>query len=131
MGRQTSRLVRPAEGLEDKVNFRSFVQLSLALHFFIAGAWSQESRAIVSGTITDPQAAVVPSAMVVVRNLETNVESRTVSNEHGHYSVPPLNPGRYSVTVTANGFKTVVQHGVELRVADRIALDFKLDLGGT
>src|SRR5262249_23009636 len=49
----------------------------------------------------------------------------------GLYSFPPLNPGMYSVTVSAVGFKTVVRRSVELRVADRIAVDFQLELGGT
>ena len=113
------------------MRIRSFVRLWLAFNLLIAGAWGQESRAVISGTITDPQGAVVPSATVEVRNLETNVASRTATNDRGLYSVPPLNPGQYSVTVSANGFKTVVQRNVELRVADRVALDFKLDLGGT
>ena len=45
------------------MRIRSFVQLSLALNLLIAAAWGQESRAIINGTVTDPQGAVVPSAI--------------------------------------------------------------------
>ena len=107
------------------------MRLSLALNLLVACAWAQESRAIISGTVTDPQGAAVPAAIVEVKNLETNVASKTVTNDHGLYTLPPLNPGMYSVTVSAVGFKTAIQRSVELRVADRIALDFKLELGGT
>src|SRR5947207_6304314 len=113
------------------MRIRFFVQLSLALNFLIAAAWGQESRAIINGTVTDPQGAVVPSAIVEAKNLETNVVSKSVTNDRGLYSIPPLNPGQYSVAVSASGFKTAIRRNVELRVADRLAVDFKLDLGGT
>jgi hypothetical protein len=103
--------------------------LSVALG--CAAAFSQESRATISGTVIDPAGASVPAATIAVKNLATNVASSARSNEQGHYTLPPLNPGRYSVSVTAAGFKTVVQQNVELRVADRVALDFQLEIGGT
>ncbi|MBI4906957.1 MAG: TonB-dependent receptor [Acidobacteria bacterium] len=108
-----------------------FVRLAGALVLCAAAVWSQESRAIISGTVTDPQGAVVPAATLEVKNLETNVVSMAITNDRGIYSAPPVNPGRYSVTVSATGFKTLVQRNVELRVADRLALDFKLEIGGT
>jgi hypothetical protein len=117
--------------MEGKVRILWFVRLSLALSLLPGIALAQETRAIISGTITDPQGAVVPQATVGVKNLETNVVSKAVTNDHGLYTVPPLNPGVYSVTVSASGFKTFVQRSVELRVADRVAVDFKLELGGT
>ena len=92
-------------------------------------AWGQESRAVVSGTVTDPQGAVVPAAEVEVKNLETNVVTKVATNSSGFYTVPPVNPGLYSITASATGFKTVVRSKVELRLADRVGLDFKLDLG--
>ncbi len=92
-------------------------------------AWGQESRAVISGTVTDPQGAVVPAAEVEVKNLETNVVTKVATNSSGFYTVPPVNPGLYSITASATGFKTVVRSKVELRLADRVGLDFKLDLG--
>src|SRR6266516_3679788 len=111
--------------------FTSLVRLALGICTFIAMAFGQESRATISGTITDPQGALVPGAKIAVKNLATNVVSTVESNERGFYTVPPVNPGEYSVTVSATGFKTTVQKNVELRVADRMGLDFTLELGGT
>jgi hypothetical protein len=105
-----------------------FVLASLLLALPV---YSQESRASLSGTVTDPQGAVVPNAKIDVKNLDTNVVTAVQSNDRGLYNVPPLNPGRYSVTVTATGFKTLVRSNVELRVADRVALDLRLDVGGS
>src|SRR5712692_4799888 len=106
------------------------VRLPIALSILAAGLWGQESRAVISGTVTDPQGAAVPAAMVEVKNLETNVVTKTPTNDRGFFAPPPVNPGQYSVTVSAPGFKTAVRSNVELRVADRLAVDFRLELGG-
>ncbi len=53
------------------------------------------------------------------------------TNESGFYSSPPINPGLYSMTVSAPGFKMTVRSNIELRVGDRLALDFQMELGGT
>ncbi len=92
---------------------------------------AQETRAIVSGTVTDPQGAVVPNAKIELKNVDTNVATTVQSNESGFYSSPPINPGRYSMSVSAAGFKTTVRSNIELRVGDRLALDFQMQLGGT
>src|SRR6266545_6749851 len=92
---------------------------------------AQETRAIVTGTVTDPQGAVVPAAKVELKNVETNVASTIHTNESGFYSSPPINPGQYSMAVSAPGFKTTVRSNLELRVGDRLALDFQMQLGGT
>jgi hypothetical protein len=94
-------------------------------------AWSQEFRAIISGTVTDPQGAVVPGAKVEVKNLATNVGTTVETSGSGLYSVPPVNPGLYSISVSAAGFRTSVRSNIELRVADRMELNFKLELGAT
>ena len=92
---------------------------------------AQETRAIVSGTVTDPQGAVVPAAKVELKNVETNILSTIQTNESGFYSSPPINPGLYSMAVSAPGFKMTVRSNIELRVGDRLALDFQMELGGT
>jgi len=89
----------------------------------------QESRAVITGTVTDPQSKIVPGATIQVKNLGTNAVTTVATSERGLYSVPPVNPGQYSVTVSAPGFKTFVQSNVELRVGDHKQVDVKLELG--
>jgi len=107
----------------------STLKLVLGILVLVAAAWGQESRAIVSGTVSDPQGAVVPGAKVEVKNLDTNVVTAVETNASGFYTVPPLNPGQYSITASAVGFKSVLRNKVELRLDDRVGLDFKLELG--
>ena len=107
----------------------SMVKLGLGILVIVAAAWGQETRAILTGTVTDPQGAVVPAAKVEVKSLDTNVVTTVETNSSGFYTVPPLNPGLYSITASSKGFKTVVRGKVELRLADRVGLDIRLELG--
>ncbi len=90
----------------------------------------QESRATIIGRVADPTGALVPGANVRAVNLATNAGASSVTNQGGNFEIPYLLPGLYKVTVTAGGFKTAVRDQIELRVADRLALDFALELGG-
>ena len=90
---------------------------------------AQEFRATITGTVTDPQGAIIPSATITAKNLETNVATTAKSNESGIYVAPFLPIGFYSVNVSAQGFKTAVRERVELRVGDRIQIDFRLEVG--
>lgn len=107
----------------------SFYKLLLLSLSFSAALMAQESRATITGTVTDPQGAAVPGASVVAKHLGTNAEARTTTNESGLYVLPFLNTGTYSVTATLTGFKTSVKNDVQLNISERKQLDFRLDLG--
>ena len=106
-----------------------FVCVTLLSAFSVCLA--QESRGSITGKIVDPQNAVMVGANVTVTNTATNVSRRAVSNQTGYYEVILLDPGTYSVTVEASGFKKVVRSGVTLNTGDRLAVDFQLELGVT
>jgi hypothetical protein len=55
----------------------------LVIWFAVLPALAQEFRGRISGTITDPNDAVVAAARVRVVNVETKVAQQTVSNETG------------------------------------------------
>ncbi len=90
---------------------------------------AQESRGSITGKVIDPQGAVIPGAGVVVTNAETNATSRTGANETGYFEVNLLNPGLYTVAVEAAGFKKSVRSGLELSVAGRLDIEFRLQVG--
>ncbi|MFB3829069.1 MAG: carboxypeptidase regulatory-like domain-containing protein [Bryobacteraceae bacterium] len=81
------------------------------------------------GTVTDASRAAVANAEVVATSTDTNQPTRTVTNDAGYYEFPYLKPGPYSVRVTSPGFKAAQRARVELRVDDRIRLDFQLEVG--
>ncbi len=108
----------------------SVVVCILILMFLAVGASvAQETRGSITGKVTDPQAALIPGANVTVTNTETNLTSRSTTNETGYFEVNLLLPGEYSVTVEAPGFKKTVRTGLALMVAGRLAVDIQLEVG--
>jgi hypothetical protein len=81
---------------------------------FAGAAWSQANRASITGTVTDSSGAVIVGVDVVARNVGTNVETTTVTNNDGIYLLPNLVPGTYALTFRKSGFKELVQPSVTL-----------------
>ena len=90
---------------------------------------AQESRGSILGRVTDSTDAVVLGARVAATNLATNTVVSSTTNESGNYEIPYLLPGRYRVEVELQGFNKAVREDVELRVSDRLQLNFALQLG--
>lgn len=107
---------------------RGLTAVLLLLVAFISAS-AQEFRGSITGKVTDPNEAVVPGAEVSIKNIETNAVTTTTTNEDGSYSFPLLQPGKYTLTVTKEGFNTAAREGIEVRVADKLTLDVKMDIG--
>lgn len=60
----------------------------------------------IQGTITDPAHAVVPGAKVTIRSQANGQEIHLTTSSAGTYTSGPLQPGVYTVEVTAAGFST-------------------------
>jgi hypothetical protein len=72
---------------------------------FAIPAWPQASTGTVSGTVRDQTSAVIPNATVVLTNTDTNVSSKTTTNESGFYRFPGVVPGPYSLAAEAVGMQ--------------------------
>ncbi|HYJ45500.1 MAG TPA: carboxypeptidase regulatory-like domain-containing protein, partial [Pyrinomonadaceae bacterium] len=108
---------------------RGITAVLLLLMAFMVSASAQEFRGSITGKVTDPNEAVVPGAEVSIKNVGTNAVNTATTNDDGSYSFPLLQPGKYTVTVTKEGFNTSVREGIEIRVADKLTLDIKMDIG--
>src|SRR5437762_99787 len=94
-----------------------------------AGAAAQEFRGAVTGLVTDASGARLPGVTVTATNLATNVASTVVTNTEGNYAIAYLIPGRYTVHAELAGFKKAVREAIELRIGDRLGVDFSMELG--
>ena len=90
-------------------------------------ALAQMTRGGIGGTVRDASGAVVPGATITVTNAATNAVVTAVSDEHGFYRVPALEPGTYTVTAELSGFGKLEQREVMVRTALETPLDFKLE----
>lgn len=86
--------------------------------------------ATLSGLVTDPSGAVVVSADVVAKNVETAAIRRTVTDATGRYEIAELPVGAYQVTVAKPGFRTTVRGGITLTVGQTAQVDIALTVGG-
>jgi hypothetical protein len=66
----------------------------------------------IQGTVTDTSGAVIAGATVTATNNATGVGSTRLSTSAGFFSIAPLLPGAYTLSVTANGFEKLVQDNV-------------------
>ncbi|MBI1760193.1 MAG: carboxypeptidase regulatory-like domain-containing protein [Acidobacteria bacterium] len=82
-----------------------------------------------SGTVTDPNGAVVPGATVTVKNTATGAEFRAATAGNGTYTVPSLGPGTYNVAISATGFKSINVEGVKIDTGVPATTNVTLELG--
>mgnify|MGYP005850771553 FL=1 len=103
----------------------------LVCSLYPCGLLAQETRGSITGTVTDPQGAVIAGAAVVVTNTGTGTSARLTTNASGYYEAPLLLPGSYSISVEFAGFKRAVRDGVTLALSDQLQINFQLEVGGT
>ncbi len=109
--------------------------MSLALLLAPAAAVRELPAQVVStnggsiqGTITDASGAAVPGAAVIIASPETGLTRNLKTDGAGYYSVGPLTPGDYHITVTSQGFQTLKVATV-VRVGTATPGSFKLAVG--
>jgi len=112
------------------MSVKKLVALAILFWFiFPGGAGAQVVTASLQGVVRDQSQAVVPGASVVVRNTATNIEVHLTTGQDGYFLAPSLQPGPYTVTIKAKGFKTLVSNTVTLEVDQQAQLHFVLQVG--
>jgi hypothetical protein len=108
----------------------SRVAIAFALLMVAADLSSaQESRGTILGRVVDASAAVVPEASVRAVNVETNTGASTKTNGEGNFELPYLLTGTYRLEVKRAGFKEFIRTPLELRAAERMAVNVTLEVG--
>ncbi|HEX8136827.1 MAG TPA: TonB-dependent receptor [Pyrinomonadaceae bacterium] len=86
---------------------------------------AQSNKGTIVGTVADPNGALVSGARVTVINTGTGDTREAVSGDDGTFTVPNLDPGKYRVSVDAQGFQTMVFEEVTVETNARLPLDVK------
>ena len=92
-------------------------------------AYAQQFRGSISGIVSDPSGATVPSAAVTATEASTGTRYRSVSTNDGRYTLPQLLPGTYRVEVEAKGFKKLSRAGVTVSSEQQVGLNLTLQVG--
>ena len=109
--------------------FRSAVLLICWIALASAPGFSQMNTGEIGGTVRDPTGSVVLDATVTAVEAGTQQKFATKTNGSGEYLLAGLPVGQYSLTVSVEGFKRIVQSNVDLHAGDHIRQSFNLELG--
>lgn len=108
----------------------SWLTLIFSLFVFSSNSFAQGSTyGQISGTVTDPNGAVVQGATVKITNQATNAEQTTTTNNDGEFAFQLLPPGRYRVQATANGFQALPIEAV-VNITQTTPIDIQLAVAG-
>jgi Carboxypeptidase regulatory-like domain/TonB-dependent Receptor Plug Domain len=93
-------------------------------------AWAQSTtQGAIGGTVFDPTEAIVPNAAVTIHNNGTNAEIHLAADQSGFFKAPLVEPGTYTVTIAANGFKDYRAVNVIVQVGQMTTLSPHLATG--
>jgi Carboxypeptidase regulatory-like domain len=110
--------------------FLTLMTLLFATAILGYGQATSVNGGAIQGSITDPSGAVVPGASVTVKGSDEGSSKTVTTDSAGFYSVGPLNPGPYTVTISRSGFQQLAVKTV-VRTGTATTGSFKLTLGSS
>ena len=111
---------------------RKAISLAAICLFSAVLAFAQSTTdGAIGGTVFDKTGAVVGNAKIIVHNNGTAAEQAVNSDASGYYRVGALQPGTYSVTITAGGLATYKAEKVIVVIGNLTEISPHLGVGGT
>lgn len=105
------------------------VLAALVCFFVESTAMAQDTRASITGTVTDPTGAVISDSEVTALNQDTGVRLNGRTDASGNYVVLNLLPGPYTISATKPGFATAAVNNAILVINQKLRQDFHLKPG--
>src|SRR5947207_3579828 len=90
------------------------------------GAFAQNDRGTITGTVADASGAVLPGVSIVAVNSQTGLRYETVATETGNYVLNQLPAGPYEVSAELPGFRKYVQRGITVSVDQTLRINIGL-----
>lgn len=102
----------------------------VSLIFIVPGtAFAGQVSAGITGTVTDQSGAVVSSATVAVKSVDTGATRTVITDDSGLYRVYSLPVGQYEIRAQKQGFTDEIRKGVQLLVGQTASVDLTLRAG--
>jgi hypothetical protein len=90
---------------------------------------AQITTGTIMGTVRDQIGAVLPNAVITIRNTETGFVRKSITDGRGQYREPQLQIGSYEVQVELEGFQLQIRRGLRLAVGTDLLVNFSLKVG--
>ncbi|MBK8314119.1 MAG: carboxypeptidase regulatory-like domain-containing protein [Acidobacteria bacterium] len=91
---------------------------------------AQATNGRIFGSVTDPNDAVLPKAVVFIKHLATNVERKLNASSDGTYTADNLQPGDYEVRVEVAGFQKQLKR-LTLQTGANVEENFEMTVGAS
>jgi hypothetical protein len=92
-------------------------------------AQTEATTGVISGTVKDSSAAVLPGVTVQVKNAETSLTRELVTDGNGRYRALLLPLGNYTIVASLSGFTTLSRSGITLGVGQELVVDLAMTVG--
>jgi len=118
--------------IDDRKLVKAFVLAALVCAVLMASgkpAWSQEVRASITGTVTDPSGAPIAGATVTATNEDTGTKLTTQTDDAGLYYLTQVAVGKYDLKVEAKGFQSAVRPAFTLVLNQIARIDVQMKVG--
>src|SRR5438105_1208423 len=111
---------------------RSVLSINRRLTILVLGLWAaiiisspafaQSVTGNISGSVSDPNGAVVAGASVTLVNDQTKDKRDQVTNDSGRFNFVSVQPGVYTLKIEHQGFETLLRTKVVLSANEALAL---------
>ena len=108
---------------------KSILTLSALTAMLFGLAFGQENKGKILGTVTDASGGVIPGVKLSAVSDILPTPVITMSDSAGRYVFEAVPPGTYSVTAIKEGFQTLKQANVSVRVGSLTDLNVRLTVG--
>ncbi len=119
------------EGLLHPVLKATVAAVILAFVCTISAMGQLAGKGAIAGTVADKTGAVIPAVAVSVTNNATGITTSTQTTAAGDYTFSNLDPGIYTLTVTAPGFEKLVQQNIHVNALETQTYNASLTVGVT
>ncbi|MCS7181547.1 MAG: TonB-dependent receptor [Thermoanaerobaculum sp.] len=111
--------------------FRFPMVLAFALALVAPSLWAQSnvSTGEVLGTVKDAEGGVLPGATVEIKNSETGLVRRAVTNAQGAFRFEFLPVGTYEIRAELSGFRPESKQGIRVSLGASVRIEFSLSVG--
>jgi hypothetical protein len=88
-----------------------------------AGAYGQTTTTgAITGTVLDTGGAAISGSTITIRDKSTNAEKKAAADQRGFFNILQLQPGQYTLTISAPGFANYEVDTVEVEVGQSTTL---------
>ncbi len=106
---------------------KSLLVVVLCFAFSLCPLLYGQANGSLSGTVADKTGSVISGATVKIISQGTGLARDAKTDDSGHYLVPLLPVGFFTIHVEAQGFQTTEQKDIRLQVEEQREVDFSLN----